>query len=201
MKQKRHCSIDEISAYIDGESETPEQTAEHILLCPECMKLHQELTGLSTHLKALQTADPGPAFVTRVTALAAEQNRGHWFRRHITLRLRFASVIALATCVICVGVFAFLHNKPSANTPNAPYNATRAIENDDNLADASLSDNEEDLTGEDLLESLAETDWSVCIATDWETDDVDAIINDMNQDEAEALVDVVREYAQEGLTI
>ncbi len=47
MKKSLHV-LDELSAYIDGESRDPEFIARHLQSCPECARRHVELLKLST---------------------------------------------------------------------------------------------------------------------------------------------------------
>jgi hypothetical protein len=84
MKKSPHV-VEELSAYLDGESRDPEYIARHLQSCPECARHHVQLLKLSGHLQALRGPDVHPAFVTRVVAHTAEIPRARvWFLQFST---------------------------------------------------------------------------------------------------------------------
>lgn len=81
MRRSPHV-IEELSAYIDGESRDADSIARHLQSCPDCARHHVQLLKLSGHLKALAGPDVHPAFVTRVVARTREVPRSRlWFPR------------------------------------------------------------------------------------------------------------------------
>lgn len=113
MKSTPHV-VDELSAYLDGESREPERIARHLQSCPECARRHLQLLKLSGHLQALRGPEVHPAFVTRVMAHAAETPTSRsWFPR---LSPRLATALCIAGLVVA-GTWRWM---PAPGAPIAP---------------------------------------------------------------------------------
>ncbi|MBL7644869.1 MAG: hypothetical protein JNK74_01645 [Candidatus Hydrogenedentes bacterium] len=133
MKKSPHV-VDELSAYIDGESRDPEYIARHLQSCPECARHHLQLLKLSGHLKALEAPETHPAFVTRVMAHTAEVPRARvWFPA-------FAPRWAAALCLIglaAAGGWRWLpESAPRAQTPTAAQRVNIAWQDDAQVVEA-----------------------------------------------------------------
>jgi anti-sigma factor RsiW len=63
---------EELSAYLDGESDEPEAVARLLQKDADAARRYMELSKLSAHLKALRPPEVHPSFATRVVALARE---------------------------------------------------------------------------------------------------------------------------------
>lgn len=61
-----------ISAYIDGESDTPHEVARLIETNAEAARLYRELSRMSSSMQALPAPDVHPAFATRIVAHVRE---------------------------------------------------------------------------------------------------------------------------------
>jgi len=206
-----HCSTEELSAYIDGESRDPERTADHLRLCADCARRHRELLSLSTHVSALPGAETGPEFLTRVVARASELRDGPrlWWA---WAGPRLAAACGLAAAVL-LGFFLYQGAGP-ANPAVSSQTALRKSEPEptvetrvasDDLEVAEVSDDPtgleygDEFSTDDMITGLAETEWFVVLASAWDDDDdLDAMLESMDKDEAETFEDLLREYAREG---
>ncbi len=206
-----HCSTEELSAYIDGESRDAERTADHLRLCADCARRHRELLSLSTQVSALPGAKIGPEFLTRVVALTSEFRDGPrpWWT---WAGPRLAVACGLATAIL-IGFFLYQGAEP-ANPPVSSQTALRkpepepAVETRVTPEDLEVAEVSDDLTGleygdevsaDDMIIGLSETEWFVVLASAWDDDDdLDAMLESMDKDEAETFEDLLREYAREG---
>lgn len=92
--------LQELSAYLDGESREPERIARHLQSCPACARRHMELLKISARLQAMKAPEVHPAFLTRVMARTVEAPPARsWIA---SLAPRFAA----AACVIGLGLAA-----------------------------------------------------------------------------------------------
>lgn len=172
MKKSPHV-VDELSAYIDGESRDPEFIARHLQSCPDCARRHVEFLKLSGHLKALSAPEVHPAFVNRVMAHTADIPRSRvWFPQHSQ---RWAAACCI-TALIAVGAWRWLPESTAPARPDTPVQRVNVAWQDDaqvvealgRLMDAGIpvdlfgdvdeaSDMEEpDVALESILESLAD---------------------------------------------
>jgi hypothetical protein len=206
-----HCSMEELSAYTDGESRYPERTADHLRLCADCARRHRELLSLSTHVSALPGAETGPEFLTRVVARASELHDGPrpWWA---WAGLRPAAACGLAAAIL-IGFFLYQSAGP-ANPPVSSQAALRkpepepAVETQIEPEDLEVAEVSDDPTGleygdevstDDMIAGLLEIEWFVVLASAWnDDDDLDAMLESMDKDETETFEDLLREYAKEG---
>ncbi|GMU91031.1 MAG: hypothetical protein AMXMBFR4_00890 [Candidatus Hydrogenedentota bacterium] len=75
MNRKRF--DEELSAYLDGESDDPEAVARLLQKDADAARRYMEWSKLSAHLRALPPPQVHPAFATRVVALARESSAPH----------------------------------------------------------------------------------------------------------------------------
>jgi len=113
MKSTPHV-VDELSAYLDGESRDPERIARHLQSCPECARYHAQLVRLSGHLQTLRGPEVHPAFATRVMAHAAEAPAPRFWIPRFSPRLVTALCIA---GLVVVGTWRWM---PEPRSPIAP---------------------------------------------------------------------------------
>lgn len=120
MKKSPHV-VEELSAYMDGESRDPEYIARHLQSCPECARHHVQLLKLSGHLQALRGPDVHPAFVTRVVAHTADIPRARvWFPQFST---RWAAAF-LVLGLIATGAWTW---RPDSAVPAQPEHAVQRV--------------------------------------------------------------------------
>jgi hypothetical protein len=208
---KRHYSIEELSTYIDGEAEDPEQVAEHLRICVLCGHLHEELSTLSRHVQVLPSVKVRPEFLTRVMANAGAA-RG---RQRSWLGLAGARLAVAGSLAVLALVAAVLYTaRGPMRTPAPAESALRqtgvtglaqglaevqATETGEAFEDPGSQGNFDGASTDEMIAGLSETEWFGTLAADWEAeDDLDAVLNSMGEDEEADFRDLLREYAEEG---
>lgn len=207
---KGHCSIEELSAYIDGETADPERTAEHLRNCAACAGLHEQLLSVSGHVSALPGIQLGPEFLTRVMAHAAA-------RAEQPPRWRWAGVrLAIAGCLAAlVLVAAALY--VARGLSSAPAPAKMALEKtgpaliaegpselhvaepEEVSEDFESLGNADDASVDEMITGLSQTEWFGALAAAWEADvDLDVLLGSMDEDEAADFRNLLRDYIEEG---
>lgn len=120
-KEFEPLNLEELSAYLDGESENPDAMRLRIERDPDAARLAREWSGLSRDLGNLPAPKVHPAFSTRVMAHVRDSGRAGAFAG----RFRWWAPIAtasLAAAVIAVGWWAYA---PPA--VEAPVDRERAL--------------------------------------------------------------------------
>ncbi len=203
MKRSPHV-VDELSAYIDGESRDSEYIARHLQSCPECARHHVQLLKLSGHLRALEAPETHPAFVTRVMAHTAEVPRARvWFPE-------FAPRWAATLCVlglVAVGTWQWLPESASPDqTPAAVQRVNMAWQDDAQVVEAlgrlmdagipvdlfgdldEASEGEEpDVTLESVLEALADDSSEADFMDPFAHHDLDGMMDAFEGEDVELL--------------
>lgn len=122
-EKERQKVFEDISAYIDGESDQPEAVECLIKTNAEAAKLYAELSRTSTHLKALRAPDVHPAFATRVMAHIREANdmaaSGIPAWRRVVYSILSA---ATAAVLIAIAVWPFWPDRGITNAPDNSIN-------------------------------------------------------------------------------
>lgn len=191
---KEHCSIDELSAYVDGESELPGRVAEHLTHCSECTSRRLELAALSARLKALPGPDVNPAFVTRVLARAAETSQEPKVRWLWTWP-RMAMAAGMAAVVVVAGVFAIQSGRGASR--DVYWGAHLASEDSEGALVSG-----DDVSADELIAGLSDAEWFATLASVWEDDDeLDTVIQSLNPDETLEFEKLLHAYAEENRTI
>ena len=207
----RHYSIEEMSTYIDGEAEDPEQVAEHLRSCASCGRLHEELLNLSGHVRALPGVELDPEFLARVMADVgtARGRQRSWFA---FAGARFAFAGCVAVLVLAAAALYTAHGPMRTRAPAEPaLRQTGAPGLAQGLAEVQVAETwgaSEDTGGQgsfdgasvdEMIAGLSETEWFGTLAADWEAeDDLEAVLNSMGEDEEADFRDLLREYAEEG---
>jgi hypothetical protein len=207
----RHYSIEELSTYLDGEAEEPEQAAEHLRSCASCGRLHEELLNLSGHVRAIPGVELGPEFLARVMANVgtARGRQRSWFAS-AGARLAFAgsvSVLVLAAAALYTARGPMGTPAPDepalrqtgATGPAQGLAEVQATETGEAFEDPGSQGNFDGASTDEMIAGLSETEWFGTLAADWEAeDDLDAVLNSMGEDEEADFRDLLREYAEEG---
>ena len=206
-----HYSVEELSTYIDGEAEDPEQVAEHLRSCVLCGHLHEELSTLSRHVQALPSVEVRPEFLTRVMANVgtARGRQRSWFA-FAGARFAFAgsvAVLALAAAVLYTARGPMRTPAPDepalrqtgATGPAQGLAEVQVAETGGAFEDPGSQGNFDGASTDEMIAGLSETEWFGTLAADWEAeDDLDAVLNSMGEDEEADFRDLLREYAEEG---
>lgn len=211
MSQK-HISIDELSAYIDGEARHPDAIREHLQRCAECAQRHTQLAKLSSHLRTLPAPDVSPAFATRVMAAVREarpEPAGFRWLRWASVGVGVAAALVLAA--------AWLTSRPApppavvaGNSPAAAADPDRLMQviaeriergEDPGLVEADALDDAESIPASADLELalLAQSEWFDPLADEVETEiDIDTMIASLNPEQVRVFKQLLSAYAKEG---
>ncbi len=203
MKKSPHV-VDELSAYIDGESRNPEFIARHLQSCPDCARRHVELLKLSGHLKALSAPEVHPAFVTRVVAHTVDIPRARvWFPLLSPRRVAALCIVLL----VAAGTWRWLPESTAPAPQHSPVQRVNIAWQDDaqvvealgRLMDAGLpvdlfgdmdeaTDTEEpDVALESMLESLADASSEEVFMDPFAHQDLDSMMDAIAGEDVEIL--------------
>lgn len=210
----KHISIDELSAYLDGEAKHPAAVREHLQRCAECAQRHAELGKLSSHLRTLPAPDVSPAFATRVMAAVREarpEPSGYRWLRWASGSFGVAVALVLAA--------AWVMNRPPAAPPavaaNPPAQAVdadrlmqvieaRIAQGEDpgavEYAAADWDNTEAIPVSADLeLALLAQSEWFDPLAEEVDSNtDVDTMISSLSPEQVRVFKQLLTAYAKEG---
>ena len=205
---------DELSAYIDGEARDAARIDAHLAHCAECARRYEELSKLSEQIRALPVPEIRPEFVTRVMAglREADAPRSWWMRLRAPLAVSCAAAIALLIAAAYLrGTVPPRPVAPSqARGPAVSSEDTLASQlerrlatNPDALATVLLGEGglegDEEVSSDDLLAALPDSDWFRSLAGAVEEDeDWYALVETLNASELEILKGLIREYEKEG---
>lgn len=112
---------EEISAFLDGESSSPEAVERLLRDDPQAAAYHRELADLSRTLRSLEAPDTHPAFVTRVMAEVAETDMRRPVPRWLTIG---SPAVALAAVLL---VLAYTASPWYAGAPLAPHGSSAGL--------------------------------------------------------------------------
>jgi len=210
--------IDELSAYLDGAVKDPQRIACHLERCPACAQRYQELRALSLHLRALPVPEAPPAFLTRVMARVGETS----FAPAYPPVWQRAAALAVAAGVVAVLAGLALYRPywaaPSRDPVGTVADNLAVLDEDALVAEIEqrlaqgadidawtatyFADVSEDLSADDMIAGLSETEWFGTFVDTWETEaDLDTLILALDQAETETFKELLRQYAQEDQTI
>ena len=208
--------LDELSAYIDGESHDPQRIARHLQSCPECARRHMELSKLAGHVHALRAPEVLPGFSERIAArVQADTPTPFWRQPFVTQRV-VPTAWALAAVLCIVGtayvviqqVEAPLRDVPIATSP------AEAIDPDPELLAHILergiwetpfeeADSEEDTMPADLsvdllIDALAATVGEEGAEAWYEEEDLLAILETLAEADVQILSELAQDHWDEG---
>lgn len=214
----KHIVIDELSAYIDGVSENPEEIRRHLQSCPRCAQHHLHLLKLSRHLGAMNPPAARADFTDRVMARVLTEstlnNPSPWLRRK-----SLTAVTALAALLAVVGVGAYLqfggtHTEPILNSA-APHDVSGLLARDEarialgqlldegtwidpEFMEVSNDDASDDLTVDALLQALVEPE-EIDESEAWYSEsDLTALLDELADVDAEILTELLNTHGSEG---
>jgi len=208
---ERHV-LDELSAYLDGESADPERIERHLQRCASCARRYMELSKLSANLKAMPAPEVHPAFKTRVMAEVAAA--GPVRKR---LSWRWAAGTAIVALAVVAGAWFGLAPHGMDGRPaeakvdlfSAEGEALLVAELEERLAESETGYSwapqsymgEDELSDDLWLDTLAETDlfdeFAVAVSTD---NDLDSLLAALGDDGLDTFRELLTEYATEDWT-
>ena len=157
--------LEQLSAYLDGETELPESLAQRLKDDPALAERVQQWQRLSSALQELPKPEPHPAFPSRVLAHADEIQQKH---RHPALV--FGTPLALAATVLCIFSVYLLQRPTLENTDyTRAVNQAKIYQDDDAVvaALASLLDQGADLSYFSEVEEDTDNEWSAVTVDEW----------------------------------
>ena len=196
---------EELSAYLDGESPHPEQTARLLQKDAEAARRYMKLAKLSAHLKALKPPSADPAFVTRVLARVGELGK---VARPGRMRFALPATVGVAVLLLVGGVLLYVQSSQWQPSPLDPYSeddimaeiAERlsqdpyavADEVAGNMAGTDLAA----ATADEWIDMLASEEWFVSFSDAYDAaQDVDVLLGSLNEEEVAVFKDLLLEYA------
>ncbi len=206
--------FDELSTYIDGESNDSQRIARHLQSCSDCAQRHMELLRLSNHLRAMSPPEVNAAFTARVLAgLDANSQAKGW---HLPIAPRPILAVALAASLVILGVGAVFMGGQERTTPlNYPNVASETLLEDGAVilafgklleagawGDQILSDESgEDLvlppTADALIDILAAWTLEEASVSWYETDDLFSVMEALALEDVGVLDELTRELWDE----
>lgn len=100
---KKHLTTEDVSAFLDGEHDRPEDVRKHLQQCAECARRHVALQKVSAHVKALPECEVSHGFAARVMRAVEQPQRerrrraGYWIPVGAGLAAALAVAVAVAT--------------------------------------------------------------------------------------------------------
>ena len=101
---KKRISVEELSAYIDGESKHPEKVRQQIQQSEEIARQHMALAKVSAHVRALPEPEVRSGFANRVIASLETSTSRPALRWRLPAATSFAAVAAMIAFVAIVGL-------------------------------------------------------------------------------------------------
>lgn len=197
----RHISIEELSAYLDGEADDPLGVAQHITECPECAERYHGLRALSECLQEVPEREVRPEFLGQVMArlngVPIDRNL-----RYAAPRWRVATLTALAaTLLITLGLQIFRSPEPGMRGPTTSAIPSAAVVSDQEERLAAVLTgvvDEKAVSSEELLAALAEEDWFAVAEPDFEDHAaIDAAAVAATDEDSMILEEILYEYSKE----
>lgn len=215
---KTHITLEDLSAYIDGEVKDAEGLRAHLQQCSECAQRHVALARISASVQALPAPEPRAGFAKRVVAAIedGEAIRRPWWQY-------LGAPLALAATVLLVAGLLAVRRGTDTTAPAGPDvaqagkdaagSASQAVAPGDSsefaddwsgsdwvMAGARTAEGVETET-EHLLMALAEVRWFDSLALYADNGrDVDAAFAVVYEEQPEAVLEVLTTYARSGDT-
>jgi hypothetical protein len=126
---KKHLTVEDISAFLDGEHDREAEVRKHLQQCADCAREHVALQKLSAHVQALPECEVTLGFSTRVLrAIEDSQPMPRTWRRHFWLPIGAGMAAAM---VAMVGLVVLSQTEPvmdDAASPVALQEPSRSID-------------------------------------------------------------------------
>lgn len=198
----RHICAEELSAYLDGESDAPLRTAQHLAACPECAKRYEDLCELAGALQGVQAPSVSPEFSARVMERVAgtPMERPVWL---VPLHWKRWTAVAAAAClVVMVAIYGLPGGQPDFDrgTDQAAVYLPYGLSEEDLVAFLEGNDSQNALTmsSDELITALAEDNWFEAVESSLDDSaHMDSLMSTSEEDAA-VLDEVLSEYSREG---
>lgn len=109
---KKHLTNEDISAFVDGEHERPDEVRKHLQQCAVCARDHVALQKLSAHVQALPECEVSFGFSTRVMRALEQPRSTRTERRRLWLPMGLGVAAAFAAVV---GLVLFSPDEPTTD--------------------------------------------------------------------------------------
>ncbi len=211
---KTHTTLENLSAYIDGEAKNADQVRAHLQQCAECAQRHLALAKISTDIQALPASEPRAGFAGRVVATIEDGDDA--YRRRPWWQTVGAPVAMAATLLLAAGLFAaqrsmdmestiltgetlplVIGSAPATASQDSSSDSTDAWNNSDWIMASAQEAEQEDTETEDLLLALAEIPWFDSSEEDFDSD-MDVALATVYSDQPEAVLEALTSYARSG---
>lgn len=211
---KTHTTLENLSAYIDGEVNNADQVRAHLQQCAECAQRHLALAKISTDIQALPAPEPRAGFAGRVVATIEDGDDA--YRRRPWWQTVGAPVAMAATVLLVAGLFAaqrgmestiltgedlplVIGSIPETVQQDSSSDSTDTWNNSDWIMASAQEAEQEDTETEDLLLALAEIPWFESSEDDLDDGrDLDVALATVFSDQPEAVLEALTSYARTG---
>ena len=208
--------LDELSAYIDGESREPQAIARHLQSCPECARRHVELSKLAQHVHALPAPEVLPSFASRITARLEGDDAVPRWRQRFLFQRAVPTAWALAAVLLIVGsAYVVIQKVESlsevpliAESPPVPIDPDPEVLArilDQGIWEAPFGEDESESAGESvdlsvelLIDALAATAGEVEAADWYEEEDLLMVLEALAQEDVQVLSELAQNHWDEG---
>lgn len=208
--------LDELSAYIDGESPDPQRIARHLQSCPACARRHVELSKLAHHVQAVRGPDVSPDFSARIVA-ALEETRPfpRWYQPFLFQRVVSTGWALAAVLLVAGSAYVVIQHVESQSTTPSAHKASPVATEPDPEAIARILDagmwegpfEEEDGEGGDLVEAFSVDMLMDALAVNageadvdgwYEEDDLVTVLEVLAQEDVQVLSELAQNLWDEG---
>jgi len=195
---------DELSAWLDGESEAPERVEAHLAACPECAQRQRELEAIRAGMQGLPKPRFDEAFAGRVTARLGRKAAPKRYWPAVSGTLAAAAVLLIVAAVL------FSFREPAIVESGGADVAAGTGMVGEILLGAELEpmdygfpipEDAPDAGDDVLVMALANSEWFENAAAAWEEEsDLDELVGTLNDSEKTELIRLLRWY-EEGAEI
>jgi hypothetical protein len=208
---KTHTTLENLSAYIDGEAKNADQVRAHLQQCAECAQRHLALAKISTDIQALPAPELRAGFAERVVATLED---GEAYRQRPWWQTVGAPVAMAATLLLAAGLFAaqrgmestiligeelplVIGSAPETVPQDSSSDSTDTWNNSDWIMASAQEAEQEDTETEDLLLVLAGVPWFESSETYFDNGrDMDVALAAIYSDQPEAVLEALTSYAR-----
>ena len=208
--------LDELSAYIDGESRNAPAIARHLQSCPECARRHVELSKLTRHVHALPAPEVLPSFAARVVARLDQADAPARWHDRFLVQHALPTAWALAAVLLIVGTaYVVIQEVESrSDLPSVAESSPAPVEPDPEVLarildmgiwegpfgedEAEVAGESVDLSVELLIDSLAAIAGDAETGEWYEEEDLMAVMEALAQEDVQVLSELARNHWDEG---
>lgn len=207
--------VDELSAYIDGESPDPQRIARHLQSCPACARRHVELAKLARHVQAARGPDVSADFSARIVAVLEDTRPFPWWYQPFLFQRVVSTAWASAAVLLVVGsaYVVMQHVESQATLPGTRHASPATVEPEPEaiarILDAGMWEGpfEEELEAVELaddfsvdmlMDALAVNAGAEDVEAWYEEDDLAAVLEVLAREDVQVLSELARNLWDEG---